>query len=370
MSDNIVFTNNASALLAATITDSDTTIQVASGFGALFPSPSGGEFFYATLENDSGDVEIVQCTARAGDNLTVVRAQDGSTAQAFTLNVTRVELRVTKIVLEEFLQKNGGTMTGNVDFNQNTLTDPYIAGPNARMTAGQIAGVPIRGAVDLTSNEIAVPAGGGRATVGGAQILAQGDDIVAELDTAGLITFDSATVGVVLDQASAYFRTRGAVRIADSGNTDWLEMSHDDTDFTFDFVNTDEVNWNAVLNMADNILKRVSFQDFSMDKQAVTATTSTTIDYELGSYVELALNVNITTLTLSNPPPSTRTGVLRLKLTQGTGGQTITWPASVQWPQNGVAPTLSTGAGDVDFIDLWTDDGGTTWYGAYNVNWA
>lgn len=374
MANDVIFTNNASALLAASIDDTDTTIQVASGFGDLFPSPSGSQVAYLTLEDDSGNVEIVQCTARTGDNLTVVRAQDGTTAQAFTLNVTRVELRVVKIVLEEFLQKNGGTMTGDVDFNTNTITDAYIAGSSTRITGGQIVNVPIRGLLDTSTNEIAVPTDGtSRATVGGAAILAAGDDIVAELDTAGVITLDSATVGVVMDQASAYFRMRGALRVADSAGADYCEQSHDGTDYNFLFTNTTEVNWDATLRMTaplilnDNLLQRAVLQDFSIDQQTVSGESSTTIDYTAGSYVILNLTANIGTLTLSNPPAGTAVGSMRLKVVQDSTARTITWPASVEWP-GGTAPTLPTGSGDVCFIDLWTDDGGTTWYGSFNQN--
>ena len=62
MSDNIVFTNNASALLAASITAIETTVQVATGYGDLFPNPGPTEFFYMSLENSSGDIEVVQAS--------------------------------------------------------------------------------------------------------------------------------------------------------------------------------------------------------------------------------------------------------------------------------------------------------------------
>lgn len=133
---NILFSNNASALLAATITDSDTTIQVATGFGANFPSPAGSQYFMVTLEDDNGDIEVVKCTARSGDNLTVERAQEGTTAQAFTLNVTRVELRLTKGVMESFLQTTGGTMTGELDVGANLLSCSNVA-----ITGGSITGI-------------------------------------------------------------------------------------------------------------------------------------------------------------------------------------------------------------------------------------
>jgi len=365
---NIVFTNNASSLLAASIGTGDTSVQVAAGFGALFPNPGAGEFFQCTLEDNAGNLEVVQCTSRATDILTVVRAQEGTTAKAFTLNVTRVELRVTKLVLETFAQTNGFAMTGDADFNQNNLIDAYINGANTRITAGQIAGVPLRGAVDLTGNEIVVPAGGGRATAGGATFLLTGDDIMAELDTAGVILFDSATVGLQVP-GGAYFRVEGPTP------ANHIILTHDDTNAVFAFPNTTAVTWDTLLEMAaninlqDNELIRPLFNDFAIKKQSVSGISTTAIDYELGSYIILTLTANIAVLNLQNPPDA-EVGVFRLKVIQGNGPFTITWPVGMKWPKNGAAPVLSLANGAIDFIDIWTDDGGTTWYGAYNDNWA
>lgn len=51
-----------------------------------------------------------------------------------------------------------------------------------------------------------------------------------------------------------------------------------------------------------------------------------------------------------------------LVLTQdGTGGRTVTWPASVKWA-GGTAPTLSTGAFYVDLFVFLTTNGGTVWW--------
>lgn len=363
MSDNILFTNNASALLAATISDADTTVQVASGFGALFPSPSGAQFFYATLEDDSGDIEIVKCTSRTGDNLTVVRAQDGTTAQAFTLTVTRVELRALKIVMEEFLQKNGGTMTGVLDMNGLGITDAVLSGAATQILNGEIVNVPIRNAAGVSTNEIAVPVSPGRATVGGAAILATGDDIVAELDVAGVITLDSATVGVKIPSA-AY------LRIQDSDDDAWLEASHDGTDFNFAFTGTTEVNWDAILkmsanlNMVDNSIIKPLLDDYAVLHQVLTISgNSTTLNYQLGqsAVMDLQEGTGTVTFAVSNPPATGNYGEFNVKILQGSTAREITWPGSFKWP-DGEAPTLSTSNNAVDIVSGFTIDGGTTWY--------
>lgn len=110
----VLFTNNAASTLAAGITSGQTSIDVAAGTGLLFPSPSGGDFFYATIVNVANTIEIVKCTARSTDTLTVVRAQEGTTGTAYLLG-DRIELRVTAAGLANKLDKDtGGTVAGNL----------------------------------------------------------------------------------------------------------------------------------------------------------------------------------------------------------------------------------------------------------------
>ena len=91
---SVKFANNAHSTLASSITTSATSITVASGQGARFPSLSSGEHFYATLIDTSNNLEIVKVTARSTDVLTATRAQESTTARAFASG-DRIELRVT-----------------------------------------------------------------------------------------------------------------------------------------------------------------------------------------------------------------------------------------------------------------------------------
>ena len=100
----LVFSNNASALLAATITAASTTIQVATGAGSLFPNPTASQYFKITLEDSAGNIEICHCTSRSGDLLTVTRAQEGTAARAWTASLARVEMRPTAGMLAAFAQ--------------------------------------------------------------------------------------------------------------------------------------------------------------------------------------------------------------------------------------------------------------------------
>ena len=91
---SVKFANNAHSTLASSINTSATSITVASGQGARFPSLTGSEYFYATLIDTSNNLEIVKVTARSTDVLTVTRAQESTTARAFASG-DRIELRVT-----------------------------------------------------------------------------------------------------------------------------------------------------------------------------------------------------------------------------------------------------------------------------------
>jgi hypothetical protein len=99
---SVLFSNNASAALASSITTASTTITVTTGAGAQFPAISGGNYFYATLTDSSNNLEIVKVTARASDVLTVVRAQEGTTARAYAA-ADKLELRVTTAALTEYV---------------------------------------------------------------------------------------------------------------------------------------------------------------------------------------------------------------------------------------------------------------------------
>lgn len=80
-----LFANNANSILAAPINTVATTLQVSAGTGALFPTPQVNQPFLMTLIDSATQLvnEIVLVTARVGDVMTVVRAQEGTTAKAW-----------------------------------------------------------------------------------------------------------------------------------------------------------------------------------------------------------------------------------------------------------------------------------------------
>ena len=113
----IQWSNNASGALASSISSSSTTIVLAAGQGVEFPTPGGGNYFYATFTDTSNNLEVVKVTARVVDTLTVVRGQDGTAARSYAAG-DLVELRPTAAA----------------------LTDMQAYTPSGNITAGTIVG--------------------------------------------------------------------------------------------------------------------------------------------------------------------------------------------------------------------------------------
>lgn len=87
---------------------------------------------------------------------------------------------------------------------------------------------------------------------------------------------------------------------------------------------------------------------------------SSTIDLATGSAFSYTVSGSQTFVFTNTPATSnTETGFV-LELTNG-GSSTVTWPASVKWP-NGTAPVLT--ASGVDVLVFVTFDNGTTWRAA------
>lgn len=96
-------TNNAVSRLAAGISNSDLVLSVIPGDGLLFPSLSPGDHFPCTLLKSTGEIEIINVTARSVDVFTIERAQESTGAQSFNPG-DRVELRLTAGAVDDVLQ--------------------------------------------------------------------------------------------------------------------------------------------------------------------------------------------------------------------------------------------------------------------------
>jgi len=121
--------NNAISTLAAGIASGDTTIFVQPSHGTRFPTIVAPDFCYCTLEDASGNIEIVKVTAHAAGSasFTVVRAQQGTTAAAYIIGdlfeqrLTAAETAAWETDIDALeatrARKAGDTYTGTHDFS-------------------------------------------------------------------------------------------------------------------------------------------------------------------------------------------------------------------------------------------------------------
>jgi len=125
----IVFKNNAKTTLSSAVNNSTTTIPVTDG--SVFPAADlagAGTFFLLTLEEDGNSpaneiVKVTTCSGASGNiNLTVVRAQEGTSATAFDSG-DKAELRFTSGTIDHIRSDN--TVHTNIFTTANASTTAF-----------------------------------------------------------------------------------------------------------------------------------------------------------------------------------------------------------------------------------------------------
>jgi len=212
----VKYTNDVRTTLTSGITNTATTLYVASA--ANLPSVSGAnEHTYLTLSNATDTAkEIVKCTTISGTTLTVVRGQESTTALAFSAG-ENVQLRITAGLLDEAITdsaythpNHSGDVVSAADGAMTIQTDAvdiamlsasgtagsttFLRGDNTWATAGSTS------ASDLTSGTLAdarfpatlpaisganltnLPSGGGIGSFIGTSIAVSNDDTALEND--------------------------------------------------------------------------------------------------------------------------------------------------------------------------------------------
>lgn len=84
-----------------------------------------------------------------------------------------------------------------------------------------------------------------------------------------------------------------------------------------------------------------------------------TLDLDQGNVFDVTLGGNVQLTFTGGLAGRAQSFTLILR---NTNSRTVTWPNSVDWA-GGAAPTLSTGASDVDVFTFLTVNAGGTWFG-------
>lgn len=215
-----LFTNNARALLASGITDTATSLTVEASKADLFPVanvgtgavPSVNNWFKLTLQDSSGNVEIVYVrtrTAGSGVMSNVIRGQEGTTARAFSAG-TVAGVRITAADVESSIAAAGNSvqLTGDQTiFGTKTFSEAIVASGGVTGNVTGNAGTVTNGVYTTGDQTI----GGVKtfSTSGGLKTL---NPVVTRSDTVaegGQINFERAS-----DAALHY-----AIDVAGSGTT-------------------------------------------------------------------------------------------------------------------------------------------------------
>jgi hypothetical protein len=110
----LIFGNNMASTTAGSITSASVSVNLAVGTGAQFPQPQPGQHFIATLIDQATGTqrEIVWVTNITADTATIVRAQEGTVAQAWTVGSIFAHLHTAGAM---------GAMLQKTDINDGSL---------------------------------------------------------------------------------------------------------------------------------------------------------------------------------------------------------------------------------------------------------
>lgn len=226
----VKFTNNAVSKLAGSLTAIATSLSVTASEGSKFPSLSGGDWFMSTLVKlvaGAPVYEIVKVTARAGDVLTIVRGQEGTTATTFSAGDI-IELRMTAGAADEFARiGSNNTFSGNNTFsNPLAVADATLAGQAAskgQMDTALALKAPLASPTFTGNPAAPTPSKGDNdtslATTG--FVKGEGFQYAGESSATGTATLTSAVVGnlVIGASASAHTQTLPLANAVRSGDT-------------------------------------------------------------------------------------------------------------------------------------------------------
>lgn len=138
-----VFSNKGVAVLDTSFGTASTILVLSIGEGSKFPVTTPGDFFDVVFEDRrTGLYEICRCTSRTGDQLTLVRATQGTTARSWPAG-TQLSHRVTAEFFED-IRDDLAQQAADSAAAFNALGTMADQNSNAvSISGGNIDGVPI-----------------------------------------------------------------------------------------------------------------------------------------------------------------------------------------------------------------------------------
>jgi hypothetical protein len=142
----LLFSNNATTILASPITSTATSVTLAAGTGAKFPNPAAGQYFVMSFVDAATGLvtEIVNVTARSSDICTIVRGQEGTTARAWLAGDTATDLWTAGSAAAMVQVTQLQQQAGNYANDTGTVNNYAITLNPAPASLAFLTGVPIR----------------------------------------------------------------------------------------------------------------------------------------------------------------------------------------------------------------------------------
>jgi hypothetical protein len=345
------------------------TLQISQSAAAMMSALTGGDYYILTALKRAGSVEsaieVMKVTGfTAGGSYTtinVLRGQEGTTVQSYIVG-DYVSMRFTKGSAEALMQPGdnlGGlpdaaAARGNLGLGTAALTNTgtgaanTILGNDARLTDSR---APTGAAGGVLSGTYPTP---GFAVDMATQ---------AELDAAVALKEPTVTATTITD----YYR----------GNKTFGDFA---TAARAVVLTAIDVGTQGAVSAADTILAAIGKLQATKSSLtgAETLTNKTLTTPVINGYTEGVVTANTSTaytialtgtmqiLTLTGncaytfPTPAAGKSFLLLQKQDATGSRTVTWPATVKWP-NSTNPTLTATASKGDLFGFTSD--GTYWYG-------
>ena len=228
--------------------------------------------------------------------------------------------------------------------------------------------------VDSSNNNIKeLPSGDNLDLTGSGIVTSSNGNILLTPNGSGVVRIDG-TNGIDMESGSIGIKNSGSVSniklYCESSNAHYVQLqspahSAYSGNVTLTLPST---TGTLIGGDAENVVKVDGAVSEKAATNATISSTTAALDVRDGSVFQLTLASNITTFNWSNHAASGHVSSFVMKVIQdGTGSRTIAWPdgtnsVTVRWPGD-TAPTLSSGAADVDVFVFFTHDGGTNYYG-------